>query len=280
MEWRCEWCGKPHAEDDPPCDNCGHGTFEEAIVQVPGGDPGSGETTVWVCDACGRTHPKNSPPCSRCGNASLEREVRGPEAYDDIGAPGYRDLVTPRYLLGLVGVLALAAVFVLGVTGVVDVPGLTRGGVPEVADVPGSATEANGVDLAAVEAELRDVINERREAAGYPPLSADDHLDKVATFFTQHYVRAQYGDGSLPTDDRLRDLIGDRCAGGSPVLVPHRVEGESSVSTQSSPEAAAQALVELFPADSARSKNPGTGIQGLDVHVGPDGTTFLTQLIC
>lgn len=76
MEWRCEWCGKPHEEDDPPCDNCGHGSFEKAIVARPDlaadGDP---ETmTVWVCTNCGRHHPKHSPPCSRCNNAELTKE--------------------------------------------------------------------------------------------------------------------------------------------------------------------------------------------------------------
>ena len=78
MEWRCEWCGKPHENDDPPCDNCGHGSFERAVVprpdlgeEVEGDDPDS--TTVWVCTSCGREHTKHSPPCSRCGNATLER---------------------------------------------------------------------------------------------------------------------------------------------------------------------------------------------------------------
>lgn len=73
MEWRCEWCGKPHEADDPPCDNCGHGKFEKAIVRqtAPEGDQES--MTVWVCTDCGREHPKHNPPCSRCTNATLER---------------------------------------------------------------------------------------------------------------------------------------------------------------------------------------------------------------
>ena len=75
MEWRCEWCGKPHESDDPPCDNCGHGTFERAVVrQSSSGEAGS--TIVWVCTACGREHTKHSPPCSRCNNATLERQEK------------------------------------------------------------------------------------------------------------------------------------------------------------------------------------------------------------
>ena len=78
MEWRCEWCGKPHAEEEPPCDNCGHGSFERAVVRRTDlGDEGDPDTTtVWVCTACGREHTKHSPPCSRCTNADLERQQK------------------------------------------------------------------------------------------------------------------------------------------------------------------------------------------------------------
>jgi ribosomal protein L37E len=73
MEWRCEWCGKPHAEDDPPCDNCGHGSFERAVVPTaPEGEDEDGPI-VWVCAECGREHPRNNPPCSRCGGMPLEK---------------------------------------------------------------------------------------------------------------------------------------------------------------------------------------------------------------
>jgi ribosomal protein L37AE/L43A len=75
MEWRCEWCGKPHEENDPPCDNCGHGKFEKAVVrQGSAGDANS--TVVWVCTDCGREHTRHSPPCSRCNNATLERREK------------------------------------------------------------------------------------------------------------------------------------------------------------------------------------------------------------
>ncbi|MXR52865.1 hypothetical protein GRX03_14785 [Halovenus sp. WSH3] len=75
MEWRCEWCGKPHEEDDPPCDNCGHGSFERAVVrQGSAGEENS--TVVWVCTDCGREHTKHSPPCSRCNNGTLERREK------------------------------------------------------------------------------------------------------------------------------------------------------------------------------------------------------------
>lgn len=76
MKWRCEWCGKPHEADDPPCDNCGHGKFENAVVRQAGDTADSNAMTVWVCTECGREHPKNSPPCSRCTNAKLEQREK------------------------------------------------------------------------------------------------------------------------------------------------------------------------------------------------------------
>lgn len=88
MQWRCEWCGKPQESDDPPCDNCGHGKFEKAIVRQPAESDGPRSTTVWVCTACGREHTKHSPPCSRCGNATLEREEKVITEGDLTDGPG------------------------------------------------------------------------------------------------------------------------------------------------------------------------------------------------
>ena len=85
MEWRCEWCGKPHEENDPPCDNCGHGTFERAVAPVA--PEGEGGPTVWICTECGKDHPRNNPPCSRCGAMTLEQREQTYEEGDPIG-PG------------------------------------------------------------------------------------------------------------------------------------------------------------------------------------------------
>lgn len=85
MEWRCEWCGKPHESDDPPCDNCGNGQFERAVRPVA--PEGEGGPTVWICTECGRDHPRNNPPCSRCGGMELEKREQTYEEGDAIG-PG------------------------------------------------------------------------------------------------------------------------------------------------------------------------------------------------
>jgi len=83
MEYRCEWCGKPHPEDDPPCDNCGHGSFERAVV--PAAPEGDGEgPAVWVCTDCGREHPRNNPPCARCNGMDFERRS---QAFEDGEVP-------------------------------------------------------------------------------------------------------------------------------------------------------------------------------------------------
>ena len=84
MEWRCEWCEKPHAENDPPCDSCGHGKFERAVVPV--GPEGDGNPLVWVCASCGRTHQRNTPPCSRCGHAKLAKQEQGFDEDDPLAS--------------------------------------------------------------------------------------------------------------------------------------------------------------------------------------------------
>lgn len=106
MKWRCEWCGKPHEVDDPPCDNCGHSQFEKAIVRQTAPDEDRRTTTVWVCPDCGREHPKNSPPCSRCASGPLQRQEKyvdednltdAPTAARDVG-PAHEAETTTVYV--------------------------------------------------------------------------------------------------------------------------------------------------------------------------------------
>jgi len=191
MEWRCEWCGKPHEEDDPPCDNCGHGKFEKAVVRQTdlAGEEGPETTLVWVCTDCGREHPKNAPPCSRCGNTKLEKQRQRVDD-NDLSAPGYLDLVTPRYLAAVGVTLVVAAVFVLGVAGVVDLPGFGQGGVPDV-------------DAAS--------LNERLREQGDGDLERNDRLDEIATWVNQQSIKSQAADGQRVDGDRLGDLLFDEC---------------------------------------------------------------------
>jgi DNA-directed RNA polymerase subunit RPC12/RpoP len=277
MEWRCEWCGKPQEEDDPPCDNCGHASFERAVVPRTDLTEGEGpdETIVWVCTECGRTHTKHSPPCSRCGNRKLVREAQGVDE-SELTAPGYLDLLTPKYVAGLVVVLGLAAVFVLGVTGIVYVPGLSSG-LPPISDVPGDAATSGDRSLAAVEDAYLDALNDRRSEAGFGTLSRNADIDDVAEFANQRVVKADYGDGQPPEQGTINDALSGTCDRARGTLVT--LEPENGVDAADSDEALAAALVDRRIAD-GEFVTADRGLVGLDVHVAPDGTTYLTQFVC
>jgi hypothetical protein len=330
MKWRCEWCGKPHKEDDPPCDNCGHGSFERAVVRqaesVEGSvsdtmtvwvctacgrehpknsppcsrcnnatlereekridesnltdRPGTGEagavsaeqTTVWVCPECGRDHPKNAPPCSRCGNAKLERETRRVDD-DELSAPGYGDLVTPRYLVALVAVLALGTVFVLGATGTVDVPGFPDDSVPSVDNVPGNATTAQGVSLAEVETAYLGALDDRRVDSELPSLDRRDRLDEVARYYNQERVKAQAAGESPPSARELgiSSLLPGDCSEGALAHRTRPLDGTAA-------DTAGTRLTDTLTPRSLALLEQYT-LTGVDLHVN-NGTLSLTEVLC
>jgi rRNA maturation endonuclease Nob1 len=330
MEWRCEWCGKPHEEDDPPCDNCGHGSFERAVVRrtdlAEGGDPdtmtvwvctacgrehpknsppcsrcnnatlereekrvdesnlterpgsaGSGtvsaeKTTVWVCASCGREHPKHAPPCSRCGHATLERETRRVDEAE-LTVPGYRDLLTPRYLVALVAVLALVALFGLGATGTVDVPGFPDDSVPTVENVPGNATTAEGVSLAEVETAYVGALNDRREDGRKPSLDRRGRLDEVARYYNQKRVKAEAAGESPPSASEL-DLEGLFPGDCSEAALAHRTQQFDGTAADT---AGTRFTETLGPRSLAVLEQ--YVLTGVDVHAA-GGTLFLTEVFC
>ncbi len=279
MEWRCEWCGKPHEEDDPPCDNCGHGSFEKAVVRQTdlSGEEGPESTTVWVCTECGRNHTKHAPPCSRCGNHKLVREQQYVDD-DELSAPGYLDLVTPRYLVGVAVVLALAGAFVLGVTGVVYVPGLSPG-LPPVGDVPGDAETADGRSLSAVETTYLEELNDRRREAGLSALDRDEGVDEVAAFANKRFVAAEYGDGGGPDRGQLNDALSGPCNPREVTPVLLRVDRSEGLDAADSDRALGTALVDRRVAEGELA-TAERSLAGVDVHVAPDGTVYLTQFAC
>ena len=274
MEWRCEWCGKPHEENDPPCDNCGHGTFERAVVQEPTGGPAGESTVVWVCTECGREHPKHAPPCSRCGNSTLERrEITVEDA--DLTAPGYRDLLTPRYVAGVVLALALGVVLLLGLAGVVTLPGMGQG-VPAVSDVPGNATSLAGIPLAEVEVAYLDRANAIRASADMTSLTRNDRLDAVATYYNQRRVKAALGGGSVPSNDELGDLVEGPCDRGAR-FVAYSVPVPPDVS---SPDVVGSRLADRAFETGQGGLPAERGLTGLDTHALPNGTLSVTQFAC
>ena len=282
MEWRCEWCGKPHEENDPPCDNCGHGTYERAVKQVndevaPGG-------SVWVCQDCGREHMRNRPPCKRCGGSDFERRVGPPETdpLDEIGT-SWSDVIEAKYVVGYLAVAALLALIVLTTFGFVSLPGIGGDAAtapPAVPDAPGSADTADGLDLAATEDAYVDVLNELRGAAGGSPLARNATVDEAAAYYNKARVDARYGDGEGPDREALNGF-GLACS--RPSVVAYEVAYDRtgrSVGDFDDESALATALAESYVERGAPYRGAETGDVGVDIHVGPDGRVFVTHVLC
>jgi hypothetical protein len=278
-KWRCAWCEKPQERNDPPCDNCGHHKFERAVVPTAPdvGDDYQREP-VWLCPECGRQHQKNSPPCNRCGNATLDRHIPSDEDYaDELGETSYLDLLDAKYAVALVVALVGAAVLVLGLLGVIALPG-TGGGDLTVENVPGSADEANGVGLAAAERAYLAAVDDRRSDTDRTELERNDRLDRVATFANQRWVKSVYGDASRPSGERLAEAIGDTCRGTRPSLVTTNPQPGDEAFTS-----AGRLGTALADAAESGEVSPTTAegsLTGVDVHVGPDGTVYLSQFVC
>ncbi|MFB6142603.1 MAG: hypothetical protein ABEJ30_04590 [Halorientalis sp.] len=289
MKFRCTYCGKPQARNDPPCDNCGHSEFEKAVVPLaPEGDDDAATTHVWVCPECGNDHPKNTPPCDRCGSAPLERreqtydedavlaEMRGEDGAGRGVDVSYLDVLDARLVLGFLGVSALVAVLGLGALGVVTIPGITPPG-----PVPGNATNVDGLSLSAVESAYVSGLNDRRSEAGLSELTVTEDLAAAATYVNRERVRADYARGEGPTREGVRSALGDACNGATPVARGFTVRtdlgsGETRYGTES---ALAGAL--LSAGDAAGAGAEATeGLVGVDVHVAPDGTVYVTRVVC
>ena len=278
MEWRCEWCEKPHEENDPPCDNCGHGSFEKAVNQVshevvPGG-------TVWVCQDCGRSHQRNSPPCKRCGGANLELREGPPETdpLDEIGT-GWRDVLEPKYVAGYAVVAVLLGVLLLSAVGLVSLPTVGGpSGPPPVPDAPGSADTAGGLSLDRVEHEYVTALNDRRTNEGGGELTRNATSDAAAAYYNRATVAAVAGDGDGPSMDAFSrfPLDCDR-----PGIVSYRVAPERTgqpVTAFESEGALATALVDSY-VERGNAFRDGATV-GVDVHVAPDDTVFVTYVVC
>jgi hypothetical protein len=180
--------------------------------------------------------------------------------------------VTPRYLLGLVAVLALAALFILGLTGVVPLPGFGNS-VPSVSDVPGNADTVNEISLATVERTYVQRLNDARAGAGTANLTRDERLDEIATFVNQRVVKAEYGDGQLPSGDRVQELLSGSCD-TSPVVFSRTFDSRQF----DSPTGMAEAFASTATAQSD-IETQATKI-GVDMHTAPDGTLYVTHFAC
>ena len=282
MKWRCEWCGKPHEEDDPPCDNCGHGSFEEAVTQVNEEVVEGGPR--WVCLDCGRQHQKNSPPCKRCGGSNFERRTGPPEddPLDEIKT-GWLDVVETKYVLGYAAVAVLLGLIVLAAVGGITLPGFaaeTPAGPPPIADPAGSGDTVDSLSLAGVEDSYLDVYNVRRSGVGGGTVSRNATLDDAAAYYNKGRVDARYANAERPTREGVSrfPLPCDR-----PAVVSYEVAYDRtprSLDQFQNETALATALVDSYIERGNRMQRADAGLVGLDIHVGPDERVFVTYVLC
>ncbi|WP_137290198.1 hypothetical protein [Natronorubrum halophilum] len=274
MKWRCTWCGKPHAENDPPCDNCGHNAFEKAVVRegddessVPRTDTvDTGTTYVWTCPNCGRDHVKNNPPCSRCGNPDLEKTE---QTYDDVE----RDLVTPGWLevarpyAPIIVVFGLiVALFATGIIPLSIIPGV---GPPSPPDAPGEGAEAAGLDLEAAEGEVHERLEAERD--GDASRTHDGDLAAYAEYHNRALVAIEY-EGAEPDGVEPSDFGAD-CRDA-----PHIRQFPGTLSTADYDDEAALAD-DIVASLRDSSGGPELDSEGLDLHV-VDGSIYVLYAAC
>ncbi|WP_436911880.1 hypothetical protein [Halosimplex marinum] len=272
-KWRCAWCDKPHERNDPPCDNCGHHKFEKAVVPVAPEDPDHEREPVWVCPECGRVHQKNSPPCSRCGNTTLERTIPDEADYaEELAGTSYLDLLSARYVAGLVLALVAGAVLVLALLGVVTLPGMDS--------VPGSAGEYRGVDLGETEAAFVAELNDRRAEAGLSEYERDENVADAARLYNQGWVSESAGTGSIPSGERLGRALDGACGGEVERITPLARSFSGDDAALDSPDALGGALVDGYAAEAGGLAGGESELVGVDVHAGPEGRVYATVFVC
>ena len=274
MEWRCAWCGKPHEENDPPCDNCGHNKFERAVEQMAPEETDGPSEPVWVCTECGRQHTKNSPPCKRCGNVHLEKRQPDWDDLDDLGETSYLDVLEPRYVAGYLLAAVLGVVQILGYTGVITLPGTGR---PPIPDAPGEGEQVGDLSLSAVESAYLEQLNERRDEAGVAPLSNDSDLEWYAAYVNKRTVANATGDTRAVSRQEFQRVT-DYCQ-GQPAVDRYPVFSTGAVEGFTNESALAATLIESWQNRQAALDETRERI-GVDVHVAPNDGIFVTVAVC
>lgn len=272
MKWRCAWCGREYDTEEPPCDTCGHETFDPVSEDDP--SPFGGGSVAWVCADCGREHVKHSPPCARCGGHDLERRETGTEDLsEEVASPGYLSVGKP-YIAGVALVVALV---VLVVTGVVPFPGF--GAPPAPPDAPGDAERAGEIALPEAETALYDRFETERRSAGAPERSfGDGGTDAYVAYVTAHRVAERYDpdyDGSVP-DPEAFDL---RC-GSRPILGVLSPSVDAGAYDDAAGFADALAAALLADDELRAAVLDDRDREAVSIHVAPDGAVFVGYLAC
>ncbi|QCS42799.1 hypothetical protein [Natrinema versiforme] len=274
MEWRCTWCGKPHAEDDPPCDDCGHNAFEKAVVRegdaestdASAGTIDTGTSYVWTCSDCGREHVKHNPPCSRCGNPTLEKTEQTYDDVDrDLDAPGWLGVAKP-YLPVVAVVVLIGALFATGIVSPTMINGIFT---PDPPDAPGDGTEAAGIDLERTEELIHDRLeDERADSRTY-----DDGLAAYAEYHNRAYVAIEYEDARVEAVS-LRDF-GIDCRG---TLEEGQLPAALSTANYDDEAALADGVVDFMRSGDGVTGSGYDG-EGIDLHA-VDGSIYVFYATC
>ncbi|RQG97615.1 hypothetical protein [Natrarchaeobius oligotrophus] len=278
MKWRCTWCGKPHAENDPPCDECGHNAFEEAIVRADE-DRGprtvdTGTTYVWRCTECGRDHVRNNPPCSRCHNHDLEKvEQTYADVDSELETPSWLEVAKPYApVFAVVGVVAM--LFATGILSPTILPGI---GAPSPPDAPGEGSQAAGIDLDATAEGVHERLEAERDGGGGEPRALDGGLVAYAEYQNRAFLAVEYEDArpnSAGPGDFGADCVGEPVGGQLPLA-------GASIEEYDDEEALADAIADRLLASSIESDvRTGHDGEGIDVHVGPEGDVYVFYVAC
>jgi len=286
VKWRCTWCGKPHAENDPPCDNCGHNTFEKAVVRadetgeghgaaaaddtdgepIPSGTVDTGPDYVWACTNCGREHVRNSPPCSRCGNPDLEKVEQTYEGLErDLETSSWLAVAKPYLpILAVIGIVI--ALFATGTVPPSILPGI---GAPSPPDAPGEGSEAAGIDLEATEQAVHDRLEADRNQS--ESRTYDDGLADYAEYMNRAFVVIEYEE-SRPDPAQASDFGAD-CQ-----REPYagRLQGTLSIADYDDEAALAD---DIATALSEETGDSDFDREGLDLHV-VDGSVYVFYAAC
>ncbi len=280
MKWRCTWCGKPHDEDDPPCDACGHNAFERAVVRededtAAGRTVDTGTTYVWTCPNCSRAHVKNNPPCSRCGNPELEKTEQNYDGIDqDLATPSWFEVAKP-YAPVFVVVAIVALLFATGIVSLSVIPGV---GPPSPPDAPGNGSEAAGLDLDATAVAIYDELEAERDAAGDEARTYDDGVAAYAEYQNRYLVAVEFTDDD-PERPPHPDEFGHDCGDELPELGPLTVETVTIEDYSSETELASDLADSLLTQFETETRS-GYDTEGIDVHVGPDDRVYVMYGVC
>ncbi len=273
MSWRCTWCGRVYDDEEPAsCETCGRDSFEGVGEDAASTDEtvDTGVQYVWVCPNCDREHVKNNPPCSRCLNPTLEKRAPSYEDVErDLDVPSWLEVAKP-YTPIIIGFVLIVALFASGILPLSLLPGIGD-------EVPGSADETNGIEHAAVEAEIHDRLEAHREAEGAPSREYDDGLATYAEEYNQRLVTTQHTDREPARPDH--ETFDLPCE-SQPSVGPFVSEEGYIDDFDSSAELGAALTDGLLESEFAANLESSEEYEGIDVHVGPDGGVYVLYATC